>query len=141
MSFVLAATPQGVAKDITKDELGATDLHWAVYKGQKNKVKKLIVKGADVDAKTAFGSTPLHWAAKNGNKNVVELLINAGANVNAQNYAGDTPLNWAYTNNQPSVINLLLDSGAVQDAGPSYSCTKQTIVIEGKTKGYKRVCE
>ena len=59
------------------------------------KVKILIRKGADVNAKNRDGSTALMHAADNGIYRSVKLLLEAGAEVNSQNSDGDTPLNAA----------------------------------------------
>lgn len=111
---------------------GLTPLHRAVGLGDEAKldlnkptdkslvekrlkvVKLLIIKGANVNAKSFLGNTPLHMAKT---KEVVELLIKHGADVNAQSNIGHTPLmtltavynrNWV---NQ-SVSEVLIKYGA-----------------------------
>ncbi len=47
----------------------------AAQKGEKDVVKLLIDKRADLEANDASGNTSLILAAKNGKKHVVELLL------------------------------------------------------------------
>ena len=47
-------------------------------------VKKLLAKGANVNARSTDGATPLHAAAGKNNLEVVKLLLDAGAEVNNQ---------------------------------------------------------
>jgi ankyrin repeat protein len=52
------------------------------------KVKELLEKGADANARDRDGLTPLHYAAKHGHADVVKLLIEKGANVNIRSESG-----------------------------------------------------
>ena len=65
-------------------------LHEAVYKGDIERVKALIKKGADINEKGEAGDTPLHWIR--GDDDVAKLLIKHRADVNAQDEDGNTPL-------------------------------------------------
>ena len=56
------------------------------------KVKILIRKGTDVNAKNRDGSTALMRAAVDGIHRSVKLLLEAGADVNSQNSYGQSPL-------------------------------------------------
>ena len=62
--------------------------------GDIEKVKQLIVQGADVNAKDVSGKTALLWAAWYGHTEVVKLLIQAGADVNAKDDEGRTALDY-----------------------------------------------
>jgi ankyrin repeat protein/mono/diheme cytochrome c family protein len=69
----------------------ATALHWAIT--DPAKVRLLLLKGANVNAKTVDGRTPLHLAATlpTGTP-IVEMLLEAGADLHARSIVGATPL-------------------------------------------------
>ena len=46
----------------TRDDSELTPLHWAVVKWNRNCIRKLIEKGADVNAKSQEGKTPRDMA-------------------------------------------------------------------------------
>ena len=54
-------------------------LHYAATSGNKEMVKYLISKGADVNARTLRGITPLYMAAREADADTVKLLLHAGA--------------------------------------------------------------
>jgi ankyrin repeat protein len=51
----------------------------AAFRGDLPEVKRLVAKGAEVNAKANSGITALIAALKNGHPEVRELLIKAGA--------------------------------------------------------------
>ncbi|MCC6005140.1 MAG: ankyrin repeat domain-containing protein [Thermofilum sp.] len=59
----------------------------AAADGDAAKVKELLEKGADANARDRDGLTPLHYAAKHGHVNVVKLLIEKGVYVNIRSEA------------------------------------------------------
>jgi cytohesin len=81
-------------------------LHWAAQEGQKEIVKLLITKGADVSGKGFREETPLHNAKSN---DVAELLIAHGADLEAKDMNGQTPLFHART---IEIAILLIAKGA-----------------------------
>ena len=92
----------------------ATALHWAI--SDPAKVKLLLMKGADVDAKTVDGRTPLYSAASlPTGASVVRLLLEVGADADARTITGNTPLFAAVTAGVENV-RLLLDKGANPNA-------------------------
>jgi CubicO group peptidase (beta-lactamase class C family) len=62
-----------------RDMYGRTQLHNAIYDGDKEKIELLLSNGADINAKTTDGLTPLHLAKIAGYKDIVALLISKGA--------------------------------------------------------------
>jgi len=92
----------------------ATALHWAI--SDPGKVKLLLMKGTDVDAKSVDGRTPLHTAAAlPTGAAVVKLLLEVGADVEARSITGTTPLFGAVAAGV-DITRLLLDKGANPNA-------------------------
>ncbi|MEM3964467.1 MAG: ankyrin repeat domain-containing protein [Thermofilaceae archaeon] len=87
-------------------------LHEAARKGDLQLVKKLVVKGADVNAKDLSGWTPLHYAAKEGHLEIVQFLVEKGASVNAEDISGWTPLHEAAYCGHLEIARFLAMRGA-----------------------------
>ena len=91
------------------------DLIEAASRGNLTEIKRLLAKGADVNAKTTKdGAVPMHFAAYSGRKEVVELLIAKGADVNARSNDGKTPLHSAAQNGHSDIVELLHDHGGME---------------------------
>ena len=87
-----------------------TPLHKAAKSNKNpNKIRALINKGADVNARNSYGNTPLHNATIYNNFEVVTALIDAGSDVNAKNNDDDTPLHCAL---DPEIVKMLIKAGA-----------------------------
>ncbi len=88
----------------------------ACKKGDVERVKKALSKGANVNAKLTdnYGiemDTPLIIAAENGFIDIVELLINEGAKIRIKRF-GNTALMAAARNGHQNIVDLLLAKGA-----------------------------
>src|SRR5919201_3853178 len=64
----------------------------AAKNGNRETLRALLKKGANVNAAEADGTTALHWASYRDDLESADVLIHAGAAVNAANYLGVTPL-------------------------------------------------
>jgi hypothetical protein len=86
----------------------------AARKSDVEKVKALLAKGADVNAKSAYGATPLFFACDRGSVEVVKVLLEHGADANAQDtFYKATPLGWAMGKKaNPDIIRMLIEKGA-----------------------------
>jgi ankyrin repeat protein len=85
LAKVQALLKENPALVFSKDDRGATPLHYAAAHGYKEVVELLLANNADVNAKTELGYTALYWAADAGHLDTVRALIRAGADVNAKN--------------------------------------------------------
>src|SRR5512137_2281507 len=92
----------------------AEPLNEAAKQGNLKEVKRLISKGANIEAKDASSATPLYNAVDKGNKDVVEFLILKGADLNANCTDGFTPLHLATVlfGGDKEMVKLLLSHGA-----------------------------
>jgi hypothetical protein len=89
------------------------ELFDAVRAGDTQRVRKLLAKGAEVNAIIKGKGTALHWAALTGRSDVVELLIRSGANLNANDDKyGATPLHLAAYKGNKGAVQTLLNAGA-----------------------------
>jgi hypothetical protein len=85
----------------------------AARKSDVEKVKALLDKGADVNARSPYGATPLFFACDRGSVEVVQVLLARGADVNAKDkFYGATVLGWALSKGKPEIIKLLVEKGA-----------------------------
>ena len=90
----------------------------AAARGDREGVKALLKKAADVNAAQGDGMTALHWAAMNGDVELTEMLVYAGANVRATTRLGTyTPLYLASQQGHAKVIQALVKAGADLKAG------------------------
>jgi len=91
---------------------GATALHWAVFKSNRELVDILIKAGANAKAANREGSTPLWLASVNGDAAMIEALLTAGADPNETLPLGRTPLMTAARTGNVAALKVLVDRGA-----------------------------
>ena len=87
----------------------------ASIKGDVDKVKEYLDRGADIEAKdNQYGWTPLICACIYNHTEVVSLLINSGAKIDATDPDGYTPLIWACSGdeNKMDIVKILLENDA-----------------------------
>ena len=94
---------------VAKDELGLVD---AARTQDESRVRALLNRKADVNARSDDGSTALLWAAHWNDVATADLLIRAHADANIANDLGMTPLSRACTNGSAALVELLLNAGA-----------------------------
>jgi len=115
-------TPKRVSFDpqLTQELIVELNKDWDNPDVSKNvdasKIKYLIERGADVEAKDNNGNTPLHLAVWSNHIETAKLLIERGADLEAKNKYGQTPLDWASYKDNIELAKLLLDAGADVEA-------------------------
>jgi cytohesin len=94
------------------------ELFEAVGDGNAAKVRELLKRGANPNAKNEHGWTPLHRAAYRGHADVARLLLEHGADANAKSKDSfiPTPLHLAAAMGHVDVTKLLLEHGADANA-------------------------
>jgi ankyrin repeat protein len=94
----------------------------AAKRGDRDAVKTLLQKGADVNVPLGDGMTALHFAAGIGDTQMAEMLLYAGANASAKTRLNDyTPLHIASESGSAAIAKLLLTAGADVNAKTSDS--------------------
>ena len=83
----------------------------AAMNKNKEALRALLEKKADVNAPQTDGATALHWAVRWDDSEMADLLIKAGAKVKIANREGATPLFLACENGSASMIEKLLKAG------------------------------
>ena len=106
---LLATDPSSLS---SRNSVGATALHWAVWKDERFIVQRLIHAGADMNARTENGDTPLHTAALRGHVVILGQLVALGVNIDQQNEAGHTALHIAAANGHNILVKYLLSTKA-----------------------------
>ncbi len=100
-----------------------TDLIKAAFSGEFPEVKRLLEKGANVNAKRDNGITALMGAAIEGHQEVVELLLAKEADVDAKIYffghsGGATACDLASEKGHKEIVKLLVRAGAFHEEKP-----------------------
>ena len=130
--------PLVLAVSLLGAEVGRLPLVDAAKRSDKETVKSLIQKKADVNAAEADGTTALHWAAYRDDLESVDLLLKAGAKANAANDLGATPLWNASQNGNTAIVKRLLEAGA----NPNLALLAgETPVMVAARSGYPEVVD
>jgi ankyrin repeat protein/beta-lactamase regulating signal transducer with metallopeptidase domain/Tol biopolymer transport system component len=138
LAKVRSFVKQGTKVD-TMDSDGATALHYAAMRGNKDMVEFLLSGDANVNAKDKhYGFIPLHRAAAAGHRDLVELFIAKGADVNAKDNWAWTPLHYACQKNHKDTVALLLARGADLNAGEEEG---ETPLGVAKERGHSEIVE
>ncbi len=88
----------------------------AVMKRNREAVRSLLQRKADVNAPQIDGTTALHWAVRLDDLESADMLIRAGARVSAPNRAGARPMQLAAMNGNAAMLERLIKAGADPNA-------------------------
>ncbi len=126
------------------DEDGETALMRASSVGDKAVVELLVVKGADVNAKTKAdrthrGMTALEKAFMFGKREIAEFLIANGADYNDKDYVGNCFLCWASGIGSKAIVEFLLAKGANVNAQSALNKTYPLMMAS--RNGHKEIVE
>ena len=114
----------------------------AVEKGDVEELKKLIAKGADVDAKNQEGWPLLVLAAKEGHADIVRILIKNRAQINVRDDEwGLTPLHIAAHQGHVDVVKVLIDAGMHSARLNAHARWGHTPLEYAASRGHKDVVE
>src|SRR5688500_9710523 len=80
------------------------------------RVRSLLERGADPDARDQDERTPLFSAVLGGSIGLVGLLLESGCDVNARDSEGFTALHYAAQEHLPEMARLLVARGADPNA-------------------------
>jgi len=104
---------KGAKVDVGGGEKDYRMIHTAAAKGDLERLRFLLSKGADVNARNKTGDAPLHLASFNGHVEAVRFLLDNGADFSLVNNKTATPIQIADFGKQPEVVKLLEQYGAV----------------------------
>jgi hypothetical protein len=100
-----------------------THLMYAAERGDVERVRWLLARGAPTELADESGWTACLWASSTGHVDVVRTLLAAGANVNAASHRGTTSLMAASYCGHVEVVRVLLAAGADINASNSAQWT------------------
>jgi ankyrin repeat protein len=95
---------------------GGTPLHRAARAGDTAKVRSLLARGADVNARDGVGWTALQVAAVQNHDDIVRLLVEHGSSVDVGGGDDYPPLVLAALVRNPDMVAFLLANGADPEA-------------------------
>ncbi|XP_064618905.1 ankyrin repeat domain-containing protein 17-like isoform X2 [Lineus longissimus] len=112
----------GCDMDLYDEKHGRTALTWAIDNGLKELAKKMIEKGADVDAGRT--GSPLEAACKKEDEGTVDLLLGKGADVNKRLLPEETTaVMFALETGNVEICRKLLNAGADPNLPTIYRVT------------------
>lgn len=109
----------------------AGTINEAAKSGDLEQVQRLVVEGADVNAKTTRNETPLMIASLAGQGEIVNYLLQRGADIDARNSSGLSSLHAAAYAGHTEIVSLLVVKGAeVNDAENRFGVTPLLLASE-----------
>jgi len=88
----------------------------AAMQQDREAIRALLQRKADVNAPQVDGTTALHWAVRMDDLELADMLIRAGATVTAANLQGVTALQLAALNGTAAMLGTLIEAGADPNA-------------------------
>ena len=86
-------------------------LHIAIARGELDKIKEELEKGANINSLAGDGLSTLQWCL--GNKtDILEFLLKNGADPNIESIEGSTPIMNAVQSNQMEHLKILINNKA-----------------------------
>jgi ankyrin repeat protein len=113
-------------------------VHLACHRNQPVVLKRLLNRGARIDAVDSLGMTPLHYACRLGHDEIVAILLDRGANVKMEDCDGSRPLFTAiechiYNDTRTmKIVKLLTYAGADINHTDKYGRTALSAALERK---------
>jgi ankyrin repeat protein len=89
-----------------------SELATAAARGDLNRVRSIVNRGAFIDSRTTNGWTALHHAVFNQMEHVVRFLVEKQANCNISNNEGHKPLHIASMKPDVVIVLLLIEGQA-----------------------------
>jgi len=110
----------------------AAEVADAAMKGNREAVRALLERKADVNAPQVDGTTALHWAVRLDDVETTDLVLAAGANVSARTREGVLPMQLATLNGNAAIISRLIKAGADVNA-PLTTSGDKALMIAART--------
>jgi ankyrin repeat protein len=143
-SIIFLLLSKGANPRLPYDSTNGSALTAASYFGSTVIVRKLLLAGANINARQHNGTygTALIAATSEGRLAVIQELLNAGANVNTQAYfCPHTALIAAAMRGRADVVNYLLDVGAHVNAQAPGTAAFGTALIAAVHSGVMQVVD
>jgi ankyrin repeat protein len=84
----------------------------AMFKGDIDKARQLIVEKQDIDKPNSLGFRPLHIAADKGQSEIFKALVAQGVTIDPKANTGWTPLMFAVMRGYRTMVEVLVEKGA-----------------------------
>lgn len=114
-----------------------TDLINSAKSANIVKIKQLLSKGANVDARDKSGKTPLYWTCYLGHEEAATLLLDEKADANIRDKTRSTALIEASREGRVKMVRLLLDKREVFKA--DYKGSLADVLAAAKGRGAELV--
>lgn len=107
-AVIMHSTLFGESLKHSRDLLGRTPLHVALYYDGADDIEEEDIRWDDVNVSDTMSFTPLHLAVIQNNLPFVEILLKGGAKYDTQGWAAMTPLHYAAMMGHEKVARRLL---------------------------------